>query len=147
MDDEMEHEADIAELEQSALHSGDKPGIPSRFSCPECHGVLWELDDGEIRRYRCRVGHAYSSETLLARQSDSVEGALWAGLRALEENAALMNRMAKRMTQMGNLVSATRFTDQAEGALRRAETLRRLILSREPLTAAESEIDQGVTAQ
>ena len=144
--DEMEQEADIAELDRHALHSTDKPGIPSRFSCPECHGVLWEIDDEDILRFRCRVGHAYSPETLLAQQSDSVEVALWAGLRALEENAALMGKMAKRMKELGSMGSATRFHEQAESALGRAETLRRLILGREPLTRAEAEEDHKVTA-
>ena len=88
--EEMEIESDIAELDMAALHGGEKPGTPSRFSCPDCNGVLWEIDDGDMVRFRCRVGHAYSPETLLAVQSDSVEAAIWAGLRALEENAALM---------------------------------------------------------
>ena len=67
------------------------------------------IDDDQIIRFRCRVGHAYSPETLLAEQSDSVEIALWAGLRALEENAALMYRMAKSMREKGNQKSAARF--------------------------------------
>lgn len=139
VEDEMEQEAEIAELDMSALHFGDKPGRPSRFSCPECHGVLWEIDDEDMIRFRCRVGHAYSPNVLMAEQSDSVEAALWAGLRALEENAALMTRMAKNMRERGNERSAARFDFQAGNALRRAETLRRLILGREPLTVAESD--------
>ena len=140
LSDEMVQETDIAELDLGALHSIDKPGSPSRFSCPECHGVLWEIDD-DIVRFRCRVGHAYSPETLLAQQSNSVDVALWAGLRALEENAALMSRMAKKMRDQGNARSAGRFDEQAEGSLGRAETLRRLILGREPMTVAEVETD------
>lgn len=144
--DEMDHEADIAELDRDALHSAHKPGLPSRFSCPECHGVLWEIDERDIHRFRCRVGHAYSPETLLAQQSDSVEAALWAGLRALEENAALMTRMAKRMEQLGNTTSAARFTQQGGNALERAETLRQLILGREALTRAEAENDKATAS-
>ncbi|HEY3136104.1 MAG TPA: chemotaxis protein CheB [Blastocatellia bacterium] len=146
MDDEMEMEADIAELDMATLHSREKPGRPSRFSCPQCRGVLWEIDDEHIIRFRCRVGHAYSPEALLAEQSDSVESALWAGLRALEENAALMARIAKSMRERGNERSAGRFDEQADGALMRAETLRRLILGREPLTVAEPEKGREVTA-
>jgi two-component system, chemotaxis family, protein-glutamate methylesterase/glutaminase len=139
VDEEMEQEADIAELDVSALHSTEKPGFPSRFSCPECQGVLWEIDDDMMYRFRCRVGHAYSPETLMSKQSDAVEVALWAGLRALEENASLMQRISKRMLEMGNTASAARFSDQAIGALQRADTLRQLILQREPLTAVEPE--------
>ena len=143
MSDEMEQETDIAELDLSALHSFDKPGTPSRFSCPECHGVLWEIDD-DILRFRCRVGHAYSPETLVAEQSNSIDVALWAGLRALEENAALMNRMAKKMREQGSTRSAVRLDEQADGALERAETLRRLILGRETVNAEEAKTDQQV---
>jgi len=143
---EMEQESDIAELDMNALHSRQKPGTPSRFSCPECNGVLWEIDEDDIPHFRCRVGHAYADEALLAKQSDSVETALWAGLRALEENAALMAQMAKKMRRRGNERSASRFEKQADGALFRAETLRQLILNREELTAAESEIGREQTA-
>jgi two-component system chemotaxis response regulator CheB len=136
--DEMETEADIAELDMATLHADEKPGMPSRFSCPECNGVLWEIDDENMVRFRCRVGHAYSPETLLAVQSDSVEAAIWAGLRALEENAALMRRMSKQMRDKGNERSALRFDDQALLALKRAEVLRELILDRDEMTAAEA---------
>jgi len=141
LSEEMEQETDIAELDLSALHSIDKPGTPSRFSCPECHGVLWEIDDDTVR-FRCRVGHAYSPETLLADQSNSVDDALWAGLRAPEENAALMSRMAKKFRDQGSTRSAVRLDKQAGGALDRAETLRGLILGRETINAEEAETDQ-----
>ena len=146
LSDEMEQETDIAELDLSALHSIDKPGRPSRFSCPECHGVLWEIDD-DIVRFRCRVGHAYSPETLLAEQSNSIDVALWAGLRALEENAALMSRMANKMREQGSGRSAVRFDERADGALVQAETLRRLILGREPVNAEEARTDQQVAIE
>ncbi|HYV65077.1 MAG TPA: chemotaxis protein CheB, partial [Myxococcales bacterium] len=35
------------------------PGEPSEFACPACGGVLNEVHDGHILRFRCRVGHAY----------------------------------------------------------------------------------------
>jgi hypothetical protein len=31
-----------------------RPGKLSTFTCPECHGPLWELDEGDLIRYRCR---------------------------------------------------------------------------------------------
>ncbi|MGH7280297.1 MAG: chemotaxis protein CheB, partial [Polyangiaceae bacterium] len=67
------------ETEQN-MRSSEMPaleGKPSAFSCPDCHGVLWELSDGEAVRYRCRVGHAFSPATLSALQEDALEEALW----------------------------------------------------------------------
>ncbi|HEV8483986.1 MAG TPA: chemotaxis protein CheB [Blastocatellia bacterium] len=95
--EQLETESDIAELDFESMHKYDRPGTPSRFTCPECHGVLWEIDDERLLRFRCRVGHAYSSENLLGGQADAVEDALWAALRTLEENVALLQRIADRM--------------------------------------------------
>src|SRR5262245_34861077 len=63
--------------------STDKLGKPSAFGCPECGGVLWEIDDAQLLRFRCRVGHAYSADSLVVEQTEGVEDALWAALRAL----------------------------------------------------------------
>ena len=71
-----------------------------------------------------------------------MEAAIWAGLRALEENAALMRRLSKQMRLSGSERSAYRFDEQAHSALQRAEVLRRLILDREAMTAAEATVNE-----
>src|SRR5262249_56928157 len=71
----MEKETRVAYLDPAVLDTEKKPGKPSAFSCPECHGVLWEINEGEMVRYRCRVGHAYSAESLAEAQGESVERA------------------------------------------------------------------------
>ena len=43
---------------------------PSDFTCPECHGTLFRVREGEYAdRFRCRVGHGFSTDSLLAGQS------------------------------------------------------------------------------
>ena len=42
----------------------DSPGL-SGFSCPDCGGRLWEIQDGGLLRFRCRVGHMYSADSLV----------------------------------------------------------------------------------
>ena len=104
-------------------------GQPSGFTCPECQGGLWELQEGMLFRYRCRVGHAYSADSLLSAYGSSVEAALWAALRSLEENAAFARRLAKRSEIMHQPNAQTRFTRQAEAASEHASTLRDMLAS------------------
>src|SRR5262249_18832361 len=46
-------------------------GKLANVTCPDCNGNLWEIEDGDHVRFRCRVGHAYSEDTLVAAQGDS----------------------------------------------------------------------------
>ena len=57
-------------------------------------------------RFRCRVGHAYSSKSLLADQTAELEASLWAGVRALEESALLMERLSERVTRRSGEAAA-----------------------------------------
>ncbi len=116
------------------LAAGDRPGRPSVFSCPECNGVLWETDDSGILRFRCRVGHVYSAESMLAAQTDSVDRALWAALRALEERASLTHRMSERARARQQTWVAKAFEDRARIAEDHANVVRELLHSR---TAAQ----------
>ncbi|MBE9189899.1 chemotaxis protein CheB [Gloeocapsopsis crepidinum LEGE 06123] len=128
---EMEIEADMAELELGAMQRLERPGKPSSFGCPECGGVLWELKDGNLVRFRCRTGHAYSTNSLLAEQSEALEEALWNALRALEEKAALSQRLATQARDRDRPYSAQRFQTQGDDAQARATLVRQLLLKGE----------------
>lgn len=69
---------------------------PSTFTCPECGGTLFDVEQCAVPHYRCRVGHAYSPHVLLASQSEHLEAALWTALRSVEEQAELSRRLAMR---------------------------------------------------
>src|SRR3954453_7760565 len=99
----------MAEFQLSAIETDHHPGTPSGFACPDCGGALWELHEGEMVRFRCRVGHAWSPGSLMAQQAEALETALWTALRALEERAALADRVAERLKRRGNLLSSQRF--------------------------------------
>src|SRR5207247_9509832 len=90
----MEIEKRIATMDADTMQNDNRPGKPSAFSCPDCGGVLWEIEDGEYKRYRCRVGHAFSPEAMFDAQNDQIEEALWSALKTLEENAQLSRRLA-----------------------------------------------------
>jgi two-component system chemotaxis response regulator CheB len=156
---DMSKETQMSELVPAAVHDADRPGVPSGFACPECGGALFELEEDEFTRYRCRVGHAFSPETLLAEQSDSVENSMWTALRALEESAALCQRLARRATGSGSSALRDRYTARARESLQHAENVRAWLSSsfpgpRRPSAAGSKEShgphpapDQGGTAK
>jgi two-component system chemotaxis response regulator CheB len=109
---------------------GDHPGRPSGFSCPDCNGVLWQLREGGLERYRCRVGHAWSPEGLLIQQSEALEAALWVALRSLEERGSLARRLAEPARRRGHSITASRFEEQAAEAEQAARLVRELLVNR-----------------
>ncbi len=118
----LEEDVAVAESDLSRFENRTE-GQPSGFSCPDCHGVLWEISEGELTRYRCRVGHAYSPQSLLASQSDNLEEALWTALRALEESAAMAERLQARAAERGHTLSAQQFGNQSKDARHRARII------------------------
>ncbi len=108
--------------------AADQEGVPSELNCPECGGTLWERADGDLLRFRCRVGHAYSPESLFSHQLESLEGALWTAVVALQERGDLAMRLAKRMVGRGHHGRAVRYEDQAADARRRADQVRAAIV-------------------
>ncbi len=142
--EKIQRESQIAAFDLDAISGEDHPGQPSVFGCPDCGGTLWELHDGGLVRFRCRVGHAWTANGLLAEQSDGIETALWTALRALEERAVLCRRVADRMRERGLDFSAERFLQQAVDSRQRAAVLRQILVS-EPATSDDpgSAVDNG----
>src|ERR1041385_3751338 len=124
----LKKETEIVELnDMAAIEDENRPGTPSSFACPECDGVLWELDGEEMLRFRCRVGHAYTAGSLSVEQTEAVEGALWAVMRALEEGASLARRMANNAKGKHPKLE-TKYRERAQAKMEHAEVLRKLIV-------------------
>jgi two-component system chemotaxis response regulator CheB len=126
---------DIDAIEHPERH----PGNPSSFGCPDCGGVLWEIADGEFVRFRCRVGHGWTSEALLAQQASDLDDALWTALRTLEESASLSRQIASRHRARGADALATRFEAQAESSEVKGAVIRDALLRRRQPKPADQE--------
>ena len=126
-------EPDLGEM-PLAIRNSDRPGRPSVFTCPECHGTLWEADEAGLLRFRCRVGHIYSPETMLSAQTDEVDRALWIALRTLEERAALSHKLAERARERRHSLVDKVFTDRAIETEREADHIRQLLYARHVTT-------------
>jgi two-component system, chemotaxis family, protein-glutamate methylesterase/glutaminase len=126
---EMEFEEKTVELDPGALHALPRPGVPSGFACPDCGGALFTLVDDETLHFRCRVGHAWSPDGLLAEQTETLESALWTALRALEESAALATQLADRMRRRDQTSAVARLESKAEDAQKQAELIRSILVA------------------
>jgi two-component system chemotaxis response regulator CheB len=88
-------ETAIAAQEVIGMKAEGTLGELSPFTCPECHGALWEVHDGSMLRYRCHVGHAYTADATLAGKNAEIDKLLEQLLRSHRERATLARRMAR----------------------------------------------------
>ena len=117
-------EAPMDEPTGDEAGADEQEGEITELRCPDCGGTLWETGD-EFPRYRCRVGHAFSPESLVAQQSAALEEAMWAAVVALEERADLADRMARRAGRGRQHTLAAKLSLQAEDARTRADVVKR----------------------
>jgi two-component system chemotaxis response regulator CheB len=142
----------IAATRQEAPMTEQKTpdGKQSEFTCPECHGALWETKEknGDPTTFECRIGHRFSLASLVDENEDDLETAMWVALRTLEESAALSRRMAERARSRGFQIAAVRYSDAAENKLLHADTIRKILTAELPETNPEDFIaDQPVEGQ
>jgi two-component system chemotaxis response regulator CheB len=126
MPDNIEIEVNIARethaREAGVLELGD----PSKYACPECHGVLLQMKDGVPPRFRCHTGHAYTLESLLTDMDEAIEDSLWNAIRALEEREMLIRQAAEHVrNEHDGDVDLVR---RAEETQRRADLVRMAVM-------------------
>jgi two-component system chemotaxis response regulator CheB len=119
MKTEIEIAAQKFAFEKGVLDMGEL----SALTCPECHGVLTRLKEGNHTRYRCHTGHAYLSSSLLNDLVESVEVKLWQALKSLEETVILLEQDAEDQGGNDNVPGASDLLQKAEIARDRANKL------------------------
>ncbi|PXX90479.1 chemotaxis protein CheB [Marinobacter vulgaris] len=97
--DDIVIEAEIAQRVLSDLPSVEALGDQVPYNCPDCGGVLWQMKEGKLLRYRCHTGHAFTSSALIAQQTVKIEETLWVALRMFEERQNLLVTMSKNESQ------------------------------------------------
>lgn len=112
---EFEHKATAM---QAFLEEGEeleRVGTASPLTCPDCRGVLYQLRDERLLRFRCRCGHAMSGRTLLAHIVSDRENAMWSAIRAVTEEAWLSRKLGGEAAHV------------ADEVLKQAESLRAML--------------------
>jgi len=135
MNPELEIETRIAENADSLDQGVFDLGTPSPYSCPECGGVLLQLKDGGIPRFRCHTGHAYSIHSLLSAVSEGIEREMWSTARAIEESALLLHQMAHHLREEHDQPSAELFHQKAHAAEQQVALLRGVLAGHDSLSA------------
>jgi two-component system, chemotaxis family, protein-glutamate methylesterase/glutaminase len=116
-------------------HVAEPPGpnaSGTRFTCPDCGGVLFEQEEDGLTRFRCSVGHVFSIESLSSAQATQLEGALWTAVRALEDRTELLRELAARSHSRGIQRTERSLRDQAADLEARAAVIREAIESARP---------------
>jgi two-component system chemotaxis response regulator CheB len=130
-------EVAIAAGGETHMSTPESLGERSLVTCPDCHGLLWEIEDGALVRYRCHVGHAYSADALNEALSTELGRALGAALRVLEERTHLLQKLAHQAERSKQVRVAKLWREKAKTYSEQAETVRRAILEFDsrPITA------------
>jgi two-component system chemotaxis response regulator CheB len=92
---DLQLEAAIAERVVGTVEQVSQLGHQVPLTCPDCGGNLWEVNHGQVLRYRCHTGHAYTAASLAENNQQTLEETLWVALRMMEERRSLLLSMAK----------------------------------------------------
>ncbi|ALW85315.1 hypothetical protein AUC43_09535 [Hymenobacter sedentarius] len=134
-------ELDLLQIELTIAKQGggfelgiiDK-GKLTPFTCPDCHGALTQLIEGQLIRYRCHTGHAYTVSALLSEVTESVESMLYQSMRGLEEASMLLQNLGQHFADAEQPDVAALFLRKAAESGQQARLVHRSILQQEALS-------------
>jgi two-component system chemotaxis response regulator CheB len=117
-------EVAIAKGARSGIDDMDRLGKRSGLACPDCHGAMWEIEEGKLVRYRCHVGHTYTAELMSLALDENLRRALGSAVRALEERRTLARRLETRAKRDQHPRLTAFWHQRAEEVERELQTLR-----------------------
>lgn len=115
------------------------PGEPSHISCPDCGGVLNQIEAQDELRFRCQIGHAFTPLGLATAQSEELERALSIAVRTHRDRIKLFDQMRASAHARGHQHAEARWVDAAEDAARMISVLEKAIVAlRKPMADGEA---------
>jgi two-component system chemotaxis response regulator CheB len=120
----VQFEVEVARTGRSDMDQMDKFGRRSVLACPDCGGVMWEIDEGDLSRFRCHVGHTYTAEVMSLALDDNLRRALASAVRALEERAALARKLHHQAKSSGHRLLAQTWAEKMKEFERETEIIR-----------------------
>lgn len=131
----VEFEVAIARGGHATIADMDRIGKRSGLACPDCHGALWEIDEDELVRYRCHVGHTYAAELLSTALDENLRRAMSVALRALEERRTLAMRLQQQAERAGQRTLVASWAERVDEARRELNVIRGAIVRLDELVA------------
>jgi len=107
-------EVQLSEARVGTINELAELGAHSVFSCPDCGGVLFELKNDALTRFKCHTGHSYSVNELLLKQNKNLESSLWVALRSLEERKKLLSQLSEKNIQRGYNRAASDYREKID---------------------------------
>lgn len=108
----VQYEVEIARTGRGSMDELDNIGRRSVLACPDCGGVMWEIDEGDLARYRCHVGHTYTDEVMSMALDENLRRALAGALRALEERLSLAQKIYAQAKKAGHRLLAENWSEK-----------------------------------
>jgi two-component system chemotaxis response regulator CheB len=121
-------EIEIAKSRFATPELPDALGKRSTLTCPQCSGVLWEVTEAGLLRFRCHSGHTYTLESLAVEQAAALSRALANAVRALAERVALTRRMAEEAGERSQHALAADWEKRAQEYEEQAQVIRDIML-------------------
>jgi two-component system, chemotaxis family, protein-glutamate methylesterase/glutaminase len=137
----LKNEVIIAKNEKGFEMAILNMGELTPFTCPECHGTLVRLTEGNIIRFRCHTGHAYTASSLLEEVEESVEEMLWQTVRVLEEKSMLEKEIASHLERLQREESRT-YHQRADETLNRSRQIHDFVFRQDSIRNVDPNIEQ-----
>ena len=114
---------------QELLENVEAIGTRTTYTCPECNGSIWQVNNSEPLRFRCHTGHSFTADTFLAEQTQNLEKALWSAARIMEEKVIFFRQMSERMGNYNLQSAAAKYDDHAKSLDAEVSLIRGIILN------------------
>jgi two-component system chemotaxis response regulator CheB len=92
------------------------------------------LTEGNLVRFRCHTGHAFSADALLRSLTENIEESLYSAIRGIEESIMLLNHIGDHFAESNQPKVAGVYFNKAKEAEKRAEIVRQAALQHEELS-------------
>ena len=124
-------EVELSEKGIGTIDELKELGDSSVLTCPDCGGVLFEIKNDAVTRYKCHTGHSYTVNELLGKQYKNVESSLWVALRTLEERRNLLSQLAEKNAVRGFHRTATDYKEKINELQDHVDNIKQVLFATE----------------